>query len=182
MIFSRNSGKDKGMTFLRVFLCFSMLGMFSSCDLKKEKNTTPKPPPAPKAKPIEIKPKPRKDAKQEVKEAEPAVVEWEGGEFSPRKPFKEADLILVLFYTDWCDHCRDMAPLLEGLTMREDQKIRLIRVNADLFPELAAQYRLNAVPKILLFNSKGKQMGEFVGAISEGKMDKIIKNITAMEN
>lgn len=171
------------MTFLRVILSFMIVGALSSCDLKKEKNTAPKPPPAPKkAKPTLIKPKAASEEKKEVKAQEPAIVEWEGGAFSARKSFKEADLVLVLFYADWSEHCQAFNPLLEGMTKKEDQKIRLLRINADLFPDLANQYKVDAVPKILIFNGQDKQTGEFVGSISEGKLNTIIKNSTATDS
>lgn len=168
---------------MRVILSLIIVGLLPSCDLRKEKNTAPKPPPAPKkVKPTIIKPKAGKNEKKEVKEQEPAVKEWEGGDFSARKSFKEADLILVMFYADWCEFCQVFSPLLEGMTNEEDQKIRLIRVNADLFPKLAEQYKVDAIPKVLIFNGQDKQTGEFVGAISEGKLNTIIRNSTAVDS
>lgn len=170
------------MTFLRILLSLSMIGMLSSCDMGKEKNTAPKPPPAPKAKPKTIiKPQETEKEAKQVLTQEPRVAEWEGGQFAVKKTFPEADLVLVLFYADWCEHCNSISPLLEGITNKEDQKIRLLRVNADLFPELSLENKVEAVPKILIFNSKGKQIGEFVGSISEGKLNTIIRNVSSTE-
>lgn len=170
------------MTFMRILLSLSMMGIFSSCDIGKEKNTAPKPPPAPKAKAKTII-KPQEIAKEtkQVVDQEPRVIEWEGGSFSVKKAFPDAELVLVLFYADWCEHCSSISPLLEGITNKEDQKIRLLRVNADLFPELSLENNVEAVPKILIFNGKGKQTGEFVGSISEGKLNTIIKNVSSAE-
>lgn len=148
-----------------------------SCDFKKERNNVPKPPPAPVAKPTVIKPK-QEEKKEEKKVEEPSVIEWEGGEFSVSDSFKEADLILVMFYADWCERSKEFAPLLEGITKREDKKIRLLRINADSFPDLAQQYKVDAVPKVLIFR-QGNQIGEFVGSITEDKLDIIIKNLTS---
>lgn len=163
---------------LSLLLCFSFL---TSCDFKKERNASPKPPPAPVTKATVLQPKKEENAKEVKKVEEPSVIEWEGGEFSIGESFKEADIILMLIYVDWCPHCKEFTPLLEGVTKREDKKIRLLRINADAFPDIAQQYKVEAVPKVLIFR-QGEQVGEFVGSISEDKLEIIIKNITAEDS
>lgn len=162
--------------FRSIFICL-LLGMLPSCDMKKERNTAPKPPPAPAPKKKVV------IQKEEVKETvaqkidEPSVLEWEGGDFTVSNSFRDADIILVMLYTDWCHFCKSLSPLLEGMTMREDKKIKVLRVNADLFPEIGQKFNLVAVPKVLIFK-QGAQIGEFVGAISEDKLTTIIRNVS----
>lgn len=156
-----------------------LLGLFSSCDMKKERNTSPKPPPAPVVKKMAVKPREeeKKGDGEKQKIEEPSVLEWEGGDFAVSNSFRDADIILVLLYADWCEHCKSLSPLLEGMTMKEDKKIKVLRVNADLFPEIAQKFNVEAVPKVLIFK-QGDQIGEFVGSISEDKLDVIIGNVS----
>lgn len=164
------------MMFVRIMFGLLAVGLLSSCDFRKEKNTAPKPPPAPQPKPKIIKP--REPKKEEVKkEIEPRIIEWEGGETPLGQTFKDADLVFVLFYADWCEHCKTFSTLLEGVSLREKPRLRVLRVNADLFPEMAQKYTLTAVPKVLIFR-KGNQVGEFVGSISEDKLNRIIENVS----
>ena len=78
---------------------------------------------------------------------------------------KHPGVVLVDFYTDGCAPCRMMTPVLEELA-RERNDIKIVKVDAASNFELAAQFRVQAVPTFLLFNS-GQVCGQFTGARSK---------------
>ncbi len=61
--------------------------------------------------------------------------------------------VVVDFYADWCQPCRQIAPALETLSRQHDGLVRFMKVNIDQQPELAAAYRVSSIPAVLRFDS-----------------------------
>jgi len=59
--------------------------------------------------------------------------------------------VLVDFWAEWCGPCRMITPLLDDLALEYDGQVKVTKVNVDEFPGLAAEYRVGAVPTLLLF-------------------------------
>lgn len=70
---------------------------------------------------------------------------------------KEADFageiaegkVLVDFYADWCGPCQMLSPVIEQL--EQESGIKVIKIDVDSLPNLARQYRVMAIPTLLLF-------------------------------
>ena len=58
--------------------------------------------------------------------------------------------VLVDFYADWCGPCKALAPVLEEVA-RETPGAKIVKINVDESPEIAAQYGINAIPTLLVF-------------------------------
>jgi thioredoxin 1 len=58
--------------------------------------------------------------------------------------------VLVDFYAEWCGPCRALAPVLEEMA-RENPNAKIVKVNVDESPELAARYRIESIPSVLVF-------------------------------
>ena len=70
-------------------------------------------------------------------------------------------LALVDFWAPWCGPCRLMGPVLQNLAQREDQLL-VAKVNVDANPNLAAEYRVQAIPLLVLLRD-GDEIDRFVG-------------------
>ncbi|MDD4036657.1 MAG: thioredoxin [Bacilli bacterium] len=58
--------------------------------------------------------------------------------------------VLVDFYADWCGPCKMLGPVLTQFSeMHKD--ITVVKVNVDVHQELASQYGVMSIPKLILF-------------------------------
>ena len=72
--------------------------------------------------------------------------------------------VVIDVWAPWCGPCRTMAPILDGLAKELAADVRFGKVNADNEPMLAAQYRVEGIPTLLLFDH-GRLVDKVVGAV-----------------
>lgn len=78
---------------------------------------------------------------------------------------------LIDFYADWCGPCTMLSPILEDMT-----DISVIKVNVDKFPNIANEYKVMSIPK-LVYVKDGKVITEQVGLQSEEDIRNTYNNI-----
>lgn len=59
--------------------------------------------------------------------------------------------VLVDFYADWCGPCQMLSPVIEQL--EKESGIKVIKIDVDSLPGLARQFRVMAIPTLLLFDN-----------------------------
>ena len=75
----------------------------------------------------------------------------------------EADRpVLVEFTADWCPPCRAMAPILTALDAERDD-LRVVAVDVDAEPAVAARFEVLSMPTFLLF-AHGTPVLRLIGA------------------
>ena len=72
--------------------------------------------------------------------------------------------VLVDFWAVWCGPCRMVAPVLDEIAKENEGKIRIVKVNVDENPNLAAQYRITSIPAMKVFKG-GDEVREIIGAM-----------------
>jgi thioredoxin 1 len=80
--------------------------------------------------------------------------------------------VLVDFYADWCGPCRMIAPVLDELA-RETPDVKIVKVNVDHSPQLAARYGINSIPNLKVFED-GKVVDEQVGLANKARLKKML--------
>ncbi|MCH5324554.1 MAG: thioredoxin [Eubacterium sp.] len=58
--------------------------------------------------------------------------------------------VLVDFWASWCGPCMMLAPIMEEIE-REHDEIKVCKVNVDANPELAEQFGITTIPRVLAF-------------------------------
>jgi thioredoxin 1 len=80
--------------------------------------------------------------------------------------------VLVDFYADWCRPCRALTPVLEELA-RETPNARIVKVNVDENPELAARYRIESIPNLLIFR-ESRLTGQHAGLANKAFLRRLL--------
>ncbi len=70
--------------------------------------------------------------------------------------------VLVDFYADWCGPCRMLGPIIHQLAEEYEGKIKVVQVNVDQSPDLAAAFRVANIPTLLFFRG-GQIKGSYTG-------------------
>ena len=80
--------------------------------------------------------------------------------------------VLVDFYADWCGPCQRLAPMLEELAS-ETPGTRVIKVNVEDSPNLAAQYDIDSIPSLKVFKH-GVVTEQLVGLANKSQLKSMI--------
>ena len=65
----------------------------------------------------------------------------------------ESRPVLVKFGAEWCPPCQHMEHVLDDLSSRVSGQVKIVRINIDDKPELAAHYGVSSIPRIFLFKN-----------------------------
>jgi len=84
--------------------------------------------------------------------------------------------VLVDFWAAWCGPCRMVAPVLDQIAAEHEGKIRIVKVNVDEEPALAAQYRITSIPAMKVFKG-GEEVREIIGAMPKQQLEEQLEGI-----
>ena len=71
--------------------------------------------------------------------------------------------VLVDFYASWCRPCKMLSPVVEQIA-GESADLKVVKVNVDEAPELAAAFEVTSVPSLFAIKD-GKVVNQALGAI-----------------
>ena len=83
--------------------------------------------------------------------------------------------VLVDFSAEWCGPCKMMAPVLDQLKGRMDDKLRILKIDVDSNRELAYKYNIRSVPTLMLFQ-EGKSKWSGVGVMTSDYLENVVNN------
>jgi len=84
--------------------------------------------------------------------------------------------VMVDLWAPWCGPCRMIAPVVEKLAEKYDQKFKFCRLNVDENPKTASTYRVMSIPTLMFFKD-GKVVDTVTGAVPEGTLQPKIEEL-----
>ena len=84
--------------------------------------------------------------------------------------------VLVDFYATWCGPCQMMAPILEQVGASLRDRLQIVKIDTDKYPNLASKYQIEALPTLVLF--KDGQPAERIEGVLQAQQ--LIQHLSAL--
>lgn len=85
------------------------------------------------------------------------------------KMIKRKHPLLIEFYQERCKSCQTMDAILKIVNQRSMERYKIIQLNLNAFPEIAALYNIKEVPTCMLFENEKLKWRES-GILSSKKL------------
>lgn len=82
--------------------------------------------------------------------------------------------VLVDFWAPWCKPCLALLPKVEELANTYKGAVKIVKVDVDAQPALAASYNIRSVPTFMTFKD-GNMLDRAIGQIPMHSIDYLIK-------
>ena len=82
-------------------------------------------------------------------------------------------LVLVDFWATWCGPCKAIAPVLDELSSEFEGKARIVKIDVDQNPNLAAQYGIRSIPTLFMFKN-GEKVDATMGMQPKAQLTALI--------
>jgi thioredoxin 1 len=85
--------------------------------------------------------------------------------------------VLVDFSAEWCGPCKMLAPVLSEVKKRVGDKVKIIKIDIDKNPKLAANFKVQSVPTMIVFQNgeaKWRQSGLMTAVALEGVLEQFM--------
>jgi len=85
------------------------------------------------------------------------------------------ELVIVDFFTTWCEPCKRMGIILDEIKDEYNEKIKIVKLNVEEEIEIAQKYEVMSVPTILFFKN-GNIVENAIGYLEKNKIVDKIEN------
>jgi len=84
--------------------------------------------------------------------------------------------VFVDFWAEWCAPCLMVAPVIEEISQKYADRLKVGRLNVDENPLTSAKYGIQSIPTFIIFKD-GKVLGQTVGAMPREALEAKIGEI-----
>jgi len=77
---------------------------------------------------------------------------------------------LLKMYADWCQPCKGLSKMMEGMEL----SVPVENINIDENMELASKYNVRGVPTLILVDDEGNVIRQKVGNMSKEELLKFV--------
>ena len=85
--------------------------------------------------------------------------------------------VLVDFTATWCGPCKKLEPVISEIANDYDSRLKVVKVNVDAAPSIAARFGVMSVPTLMIFQG-GTVKDQVLGLVSKqalaDRVDKVL--------
>ena len=81
----------------------------------------------------------------------------------------DGDELGVDFWAPWCGPCRAVSPAVEAIGREHAGRLKVVKLNIDNAPEIAARYQVQGIP-LLVLHQDGRELDRLVGAAPKAQI------------
>ena len=86
--------------------------------------------------------------------------------------FIKEGLVLIDFFATWCGPCKMLSPVIEQVA-NEHPELKVVKVDVDEAPAIAARFDVQAIPTLFLFKD-GKKANYGMGYMNKNQLENFI--------
>ena len=84
--------------------------------------------------------------------------------------------VVVDFWAAWCGPCRMISPVLEDLAGRHAGRLKVVKVDVDANPGLAARFGAQSIPLLVVIRD-GREVDRIVGALPRAALEQRLEPV-----
>jgi len=84
--------------------------------------------------------------------------------------------VLVDFWAPWCGPCKMVAPVVEAVSNDFKGKLKVVKLNTDDSPQVAAKFQIMGIPTLMFF-SGGKMVDRITGYLAKEALSQKVNEV-----
>ena len=81
--------------------------------------------------------------------------------------------VLLDFWAEWCGPCKMIAPLLDEVADKYEDKLDVVKLNVDENPNVAQKFGIRSIPTLILFKD-GAVEAQLMGAMPMRQLEEFL--------
>ena len=81
--------------------------------------------------------------------------------------------VLLDFWAEWCGPCKMIAPLLDEVANKYEEKLDVVKLNVDENPNVAQKFGIRSIPTLILFKD-GAVQAQLMGAMPMRQLEEFL--------
>ena len=81
--------------------------------------------------------------------------------------------VLLDFWAEWCGPCKMIAPLLDEVAGKYEDKLDVVKLNVDENPNVAQKFGIRSIPTLMLFKD-GAVQAQLMGAMPLRQLEEFL--------
>lgn len=84
--------------------------------------------------------------------------------------------VLIDLYADWCQPCKQLAPIMEQVSNELEGKLRVVKIDVDDNPMVAQSFRVQSIPMVVLIH-QGQVAGHHLGLLNKEQLLRMVEPV-----